>query len=194
MNNTPHYTKEMYEYLTWRLFQAMDGEIDFVNTEKSRIDEFVEAAGKKLTKDQIKIVDNRVVQMNNAHEELTLDKFREEYQHESYDEDGEYDFVRPVIAYNQKFYEIWKSAVMKRQTVKLKYNSTTSGVTDRLVDPYGSSTPYGEGYCHKRKEVRKFRFDRVIDIEMMEHKFQKPKVWKTTNTMRDFKDLESIFK
>ena len=194
MNNTPHYTKEMYEYLTWRLFQAMDGEIDFVNTEKSRIDEFVEAAGKKLTKEQIKIVDNRAVQMNNAHEELMLDKFREKYQHESYDEDDDYDFVRSAIAYNQKFYEVWKSAVMKRQTVKLKYDSTTSGITDRLVDPYGSSAPYGEGYCYKRKEVRKFRFDRVIDIEMTDTKFQKPKVWKTTTTMYNFKDLESIFK
>jgi hypothetical protein len=188
------YIKEMYEYLAWRLFQAMYRETDFVNTEKNRIDEFVEAARKKLTKDKIKIVDNRIVQMNNTYEELMLDKFREEYHRRSYDEDDNYDFVRPVIAYNQKFYEIWKSAVMKRQTVKLRYDSRTSGITDRLVDPYGSSAPYGEGYCHERKEVRKFRFDRVIDIEIKDNKFQKSKVWKTTNTVSAFEDLENIFK
>jgi len=85
------------------------------------------------------------------------------------------DFIKFDIDYNQKFYEIWKSAVVKRQTVKLKYDSSTSGVAERLVDPYKSSAPYGKGYCHKRKEVRKFRFDRIIDIEMTDKKFVKPK-------------------
>ena len=64
----------------------------------------------------------------------------------------------------------------KRQTVKIKYDSTESGITERLVDPYKSRAPYGEGYCHNRKEVRKFRFDRVIDIKLTEKKFKKPKV------------------
>jgi len=194
MNNVIQYTREMYEYLAWRLFQKMYGETDFVSMEKNRIDEFVESARKTLTKDQVKIVDNHVVRMKNDYKKLALESFREEYRHEFNDEDDDYDFVRPTIEYNQKFYEIWKSAVMKRQTVRLKYDSTTSGITDRLVDPYGSSAPYGEGYCHKRKEVRKFRFDRVIDIEITSNKFQKPKVWKTANSMPDFKDLESMFK
>lgn len=193
MNNTPCYSKEMYEYLALRLLQTMYGEIKFVETEKNHIDEFVEAIGKKLTKNQIKIVDNRTVRMRNEFEKLMLDNFRKEYWHESYDEDEDYDFIRPVIKYNQRFYELWKSAVMKRQVVRLKYDSTTSGITDRLVDPYGSSAPYGEGYCHTRKEVRKFRFDRVVDIEITDNKFRKPKIWKTTNSMFAFKDFENIF-
>ncbi len=193
MNNFTPYTKEMFEYLALRLLQTIYGETKFVETEKNHIDEFVEATGKKLTTDQLKIVDNRVVRMKNEYEKMMLDNFREEYRHESYDKDDDYDFIRPAIEYNQRFYELWKSAVMKRQTVRLKYDSTTSGITDRLVDPYGSSAPCGEGYCHTRKEVRKFRFDRVVDIEITDHKFQKPKIWKTTNNTFAFKDLENIF-
>ena len=78
-------------------------------------------------------------------------------------------------------YEIWKKGAAKRQTVKIKYDSTASGVSERLVDPYKSSAPYGEGYCHSRKEVRKFRFDRVIDIELTDEKFKKPKNWQKSN-------------
>jgi len=61
----------------------------------------------------------------------------------------------------------------KLRMTQLIMNSTTSGVSERLVDPYNSKAPYGEGYWHARKEVRKFRFDRAIDIEMTESGFVK---------------------
>ena len=82
MNNVIQYTREMYEYLAWRLFQKMYGETDFVSMEKNRIDEFVESARKTLTKDQVKIVDNHVVRMKNDYKKLALESFREENRHE----------------------------------------------------------------------------------------------------------------
>jgi len=59
--------------------------------------------------------------------------------------------------------------------VRLLYDSQSSGISERLVDPYKSDAPYGEGYCNTRRDVRKFRFDRVIDIQMTESTFVKKK-------------------
>lgn len=182
MKKAVKYTKEMYEYLAWRLFREMYGAMEWAKEEADEIDGFVKEAGIVLTDDEIKLVDNRARRMKNEYGEQKLEELREQHWDELGDDDEDYDygnddFIKFDIDYNAKFYEIWKSAVAKRQTVKLKYDSSTSGISDRLVDPYKSSAPYGEGYCHKRKEVRKFRFDRVIDIEMTDKKFEKPKNW-----------------
>ena len=58
----------------------------------------------------------------------------------------------------------------KRLQVEIEYLSQTvaSGESPRrlrAVDIYAISEPYFEGYCYFRKEVRKFRIDRVLDIK-----------------------------
>lgn len=165
------YTKNMYHYLAWRLFQEIYGEVEWCQEEEKIIAGFAEEASWKLTDEETQIVENRVRRIKNEYEELVTENLREEYGHD----DDEDDFFFEPVDYNYEFYEIWKQGVAKRQTVKMKYDSTESGITERLVDPYKSRTPYGEGYCHNRKEVRKFRFDRVIDIKLTEKKFKKPK-------------------
>jgi len=170
MKNTK-YTKNMYQYLAWRLFQEIYGEVEWCQEEEKIIAGLAEEASWKLTDEETQIVENRVRRMKNEYEKLITENLREEYG----DDDGEGDFFFAPVDYNEKFYETWKQGVAKRQTVKIKYDSTESGITERLVDPYKSRAPYGEGYCHNRKEVRKFRFDRVIDIKLTEKKFKKPK-------------------
>ena len=165
------YTKNMYQYLAWRLFQEIYGEVEWCQEEEKTIAGLAEEASWKLTDEETQIVENRVRRMKNEYEKLITENLREEYG----DDDGEGDFFFAPVDYNEKFYETWKQGVAKRQTVKIKYDSTESGITERLVDPYKSRAPYGEGYCHNRKEVRKFRFDRVIDIKLTEKKFKKPK-------------------
>jgi len=102
--------------------------------------------------------------------------YKDEFCGEEYDY-GEDDFVKPHITYDNKHYEIWTNAVRKRLTARMTYDSATSGMSERLIDPYQTSAPYGQGYCHLRKEVRKFRFDRIIDIELTNKTFIKPKNW-----------------
>lgn len=167
----PTYTKNMYHYLAWRMFQEVYGEVDWCQEEEKTIAGLAEEASRKLTDEEIKIVEYRVRRLKNEYEEMITENLREEYG----DDDGEDDFYFAPIDYNEKFYKIWKQGVAKRQTVKLKYDSTESGMTERLVDPYKSRAPYGEGYCHNRKEVRKFRFDRVINIKLTDLKFKKLK-------------------
>lgn len=170
------YSENMYHYLVWRLFQKMYGAVEWCEEEKKQIDKLTDEAGKRLIGEERKIVENRAIRMSNEYEEWTLEGLTKGYCDEF--DDGEDDFFFASIDFDEKFYEVWKQGVAKRQTVKMKYDSTTSGITDRLVDPYKSRAPYGEGYCHSRKEVRKFRFDRVIDIELTDNKFEKPKEWK----------------
>lgn len=185
MNKKVEYTKEMYEYLTWRMFRRVYGATEWVKEESERINGFITTARTKLANDQIKIVNNRELQLGNDYERWMLENFRGNYDSNFAEEDN-YEFDHPIIEYNRDFYRTWKSAVAKRRTVELKYDSATSGMSERLVDPYGSSAPYGEGYCHKRKEVRQFRFDRVIDINITDNKFDKPKDWKNANRDADY--------
>ncbi len=161
----------MYHYLAWRLFQEVFGEIDWCREEEITVDKLVKQAGEKLIGEEIKIVENRVGRLKNEYEELIMESLMEEHDYG----DGEDDFYFAPIEYNEKFYEIWKQGMAKRQTVEMKYDSAESGITERLVDPYKSRAPYGEGYCHNRREVRKFRFDRVVDIKLTGNKFKKSK-------------------
>lgn len=167
------YTREMYQHLAWRLFQEMYDDIEWCREEKASIARFTDEAGRKLTDGEIKVVENRVRRMNNEYEAQVMETLKDQYWQEF--DHGEDDFFFAPVEYNEQFYEIWKQGVARRRTVKMKYDSTGSGITERLVDPYKSSAPYVEGYCHNRKEVRKFRFDRVIDIELTDNKFEKPK-------------------
>ena len=178
------WTKEMHQYLAWRLFQEMYGATEWFGKESGHINQYAKESGKNITEAQGKVVENRVRRLGDEYEEAILEKLKDRHWHEfggdddEWDEDGDFDFIRPSVSYKQGDYELWKSAVLKRLTVKLVYDSATSGISERLVDPYASGAPYGEGYCHKRKEVRKFRFDRVIDIQLTGKKFVKPKDWR----------------
>lgn len=167
-----NYTESMYHYLAWRLFQEVYGETEWRREEEAAINKLTKQAGEKLTDEEIKTVEYKVRRLKNEYKELMMENLREEHNFE----DEEDDFYFEPIDYNEKFYEIWKQGVAKQQTVKMKYDSTESGVTERLVDPYKSRAPYGEGYCHNRQEVRKFRFDRVIDIKLTDKKFKKLKI------------------
>lgn len=94
------------------------------------------------------------------------------------DYDDRFDDWREEIDYDEELYEVWKEAVRNRQTVKLKYDSTSSGISEHLVDPCASRAPYVDGYCHTRNEVRMFRFDRVLELTLTDQKFEKIKDWK----------------
>lgn len=128
----------MYQYLAWRLFREVYDAVEWLPEEKDAVVGLTDAACGQLSDSEIKAVENRAMRMMNDYEaDIERLAFKK----------GD-DFF-PQIDYNYEFYEIWKQGVAKRLTVKMKYDSTTSGIGERLVDPYKSRAPYGEGYCHK---------------------------------------------
>ena len=61
-------------------------------------------------------------------------------------------------------------AFEKRLQVEVEYLSQHVATGDspqrvRRVDVYYINDPYFEGYCHFRRDIRKFRIDRILDIK-----------------------------
>lgn len=69
-------------------------------------------------------------------------------------------------------------AVKQRQGVSLRYRSGTGEETERELDPYGivfnNGTWYASGYCHLRQDVRTFRLDRIVQVDLRERTFERP--------------------
>lgn len=173
-----NWADEMYQYLSWYLFKKVYGTTEWYEQEAQRIKQLAGKSGDELSDDQRKIVENRALRLGNEYNEWSLENYEKMYGDDRRDDDydyGEDDFRRAPVEFDNGVYLVWTDSARKKQTVKMKYDSTTSGVSERLVDPYKTRAPYGEGFCHSRKEVRKFRFDRIIDIVMTDKKFIKPK-------------------
>lgn len=86
------------------------------------------------------------------------------------------DLVQPCEVSDKLFSKLEGAAAAKRQ-VKIRYNAKTSSceVADRVVDPYGliykEKAWYLVAYCHARNEIRLFRPDRILEIEVLETNF-----------------------
>lgn len=176
LNDLNNWTDAMYQYLSWCLFKKVYGAIEWYEQEEKRIKQLSEKFCSELTNNQRQIVENRAIRLGNEYNKWSLENYEKMYNDEWSDDDyGEDSFIRAPIEYNEEYYEIWKDAVRRKLSVKIIYDSATSGISERLVDPYKSCAPYGEGYCHNRREKRKFRFDRIINMELTDKKFVKPK-------------------
>jgi len=68
-------------------------------------------------------------------------------------------------------FSLLEAATRNRKRVKLKYQSASTGyVQTRDVFPYGMFYREGSwllvGHCHLRKDVRSFRLDRIVDLQI----------------------------
>lgn len=83
--------------------------------------------------------------------------------------------------YSQKEKEIWKDinkAIMNKKKIKMSYASIgekRKNVKFRVVHPYGifdyEGSTYFYGYCELRKNVRFFKFSRIIDYQVLDTNF-----------------------
>lgn len=169
------WTDDMYRYLSWLLFERVFGMCEWTQEEEKNFRPLVRRIEKKLNREQILIVKNRARRIADEYNDSLLHSMSKMYWKELHSSDG---YIPRYITFDPEIYETWSSAVRGKKTVKIKYDSTTSGLSERLIDPYLTKSPYGIGYCHKRKEVRQFRFDRIIDMKLMNKKFEKLEGWK----------------
>ncbi len=79
----------------------------------------------------------------------------------------QYDFVARLSA-----------AVHQRQQVYLRYQSWGGDDSERTFDPYGivfnEGYWYTTGYCHLRHDLRTFRLDRIVALEPLDSRFERP--------------------
>lgn len=69
-------------------------------------------------------------------------------------------------------------ALEQQRSVIIRYASYQQAAVVRQVDPYGllfrSGRWYMSGYCHLRQQLRTFRLDRLQQIELLDHSFNRP--------------------
>lgn len=71
------------------------------------------------------------------------------------------------------------TAVHQQQQVQLRYTSYDGNASERAFDPYGivycEGYWYTAGYCHLRCDLRTFRMDRIVELEVTPHSFERPR-------------------
>ena len=74
----------------------------------------------------------------------------------------------------RRFYPVIELALTTDRCLNLKYNSISSGLTTRVVEPqfiiFRGRAFYFIAYCRLRKELRTFRIDRVISVKVSEER------------------------
>ncbi len=70
------------------------------------------------------------------------------------------------------------TATQQEKRVWMRYRSSQAEETERAVDPYGlifhAGLWYTIGYCHLRQDLRMFRLDRVLEMDLLEETFTRP--------------------
>ncbi len=67
-----------------------------------------------------------------------------------------------------------EESISSRRTACIEYFSPDSGVSRRNVEIYAKNARYTVGFCHLRKEIRKFRNSRIMSIKLLSEKFNVP--------------------
>jgi len=73
-------------------------------------------------------------------------------------------------------YAALKKALSRLRTVEMEYfNAESAQFKKRKVDVYYTSSKYTIGYCHLRKDMRKFRTDKIRSVKMTSSTYRIPK-------------------
>lgn len=69
-------------------------------------------------------------------------------------------------------------ATRQKRCVGMRYRAWNAEETERTLDPYGvvcrAGFWYTVGYCHLRPDIRVFRLDRIVQVEMRDETFVPP--------------------
>ena len=91
--------------------------------------------------------------------------------------------VLPPVQPQSRFITLLSSAVQQRQRVFLRYEAWNGDESERDFDPYGivfnDGYWYTSGYCHLRRDLRTFRLDRILALEMGDQSFERPAAFDT---------------
>lgn len=98
------------------------------------------------------------------------------------------DFPEVDFSKISKTYPQIRKAIKEERSIWIKYVDLNQNVTERKVDPYSIIFSEGfcltVGYCHLRRDIRKFALDFINELQLLDEPFAKPK---------DF-DLKKYFK
>ena len=77
---------------------------------------------------------------------------------------------------DERAYKTIEKAFSQLKTVEIKYfNMESAEFSTRKLDIYYKSSKYVIGYCHLRKDIRKFRTSRISYAKLTNETYQVPK-------------------
>lgn len=83
---------------------------------------------------------------------------------------------------DSKVYFTIQKAFSQLKTVEIKYfNVASAEFSKRKIDVYYKSSKYVIGYCHLRKNIRKFRTSRIAHAKLTDENYQIPKNFDKNN-------------
>ncbi len=124
-------------------------------------DEYEELISKKVISSILKKVAQQLPK--EAKEEIDKEYLRQKY----------HTYNNPI---NGKAYSALKSALKQLRTVEISYfNMDSAEFKKRKVDVYYTSAKYTIGYCHLRKDMRKFRTSRIASAKLTDRAYTIPK-------------------
>src|SRR5579871_1581047 len=89
------------------------------------------------------------------------------------------DLEAPVGARVADWLKMFTTAAQQTRRLIMRYQSSSGEQTQRAFDCYGllyrKGRWYAAGYCHLRQEVRVFRLDRVLEAELGDERFERPR-------------------
>jgi predicted DNA-binding transcriptional regulator YafY len=89
------------------------------------------------------------------------------------------DFTPPATRPTSVVVNTLSMAVQQERQIQLRYQSWQGETTDRAVDLYGlvyrAGFWYAVGYCHLRLDVRVFRLDRIVSVEINKTTYIRPR-------------------
>lgn len=94
-------------------------------------------------------------------------------------------------ALNNDFITPLSVAVREKRQVRMRYEAWGGEASERGFDPYGivfnEGFWYTAGYCHLRHDIRTFRLDRILDLQLTSDVFDRPDAFNVLD-----KVLESV--
>lgn len=89
------------------------------------------------------------------------------------------DFTPPAIRPTSVVVNTLSMAIQQERQIQLCYQSWQGETTERAVDLYGlvyrAGFWYAVGYCHLRQDVRVFRLDRIVSVEINKTTYIRPR-------------------
>ena len=151
-------------YLSALIARRIVGELGSSASKLKLLENWADECGAKLNIRMRQEADEDSLSILSAYTDIIED----EYNHQLESSNGYEDRGWSKIEFDPQIKEMWKYAIKNKLQISMVYVSETSGKTKRVVKPLKTSGPYGEAYCFLRKEDRVFRFDRVMELKLLD--------------------------
>ncbi|MBI4983126.1 WYL domain-containing protein [Candidatus Woesearchaeota archaeon] len=155
---TPSELEALYQIVKEYQENAPKSEEEYYNDYN---DEYEEQISRKIISSILKKVAQQLPA--EAQEEIDRDFLRQKY----------HTYNNPI---DEKTHRTLKSAFEQLQTVEISYfNMDNAEFKKRKIDVYYTSAKYTIGYCHLKKEMRKFRTSRIASAKLTDQTYSVPK-------------------